>query len=125
MAERGYEVGYGKPPAEHRFKAGKSGNPKGRPKGARGFRHLVEQALSAKVALTEEGQRKLVSVGEALMKRLVQRALVDGELRAIERLLNLAQQFEGPENGVGEQPLGHDDRAVLDSFRRRVREDKA
>lgn len=30
-----YEVGYGKPPAEHRFPKGKSGNPNGRPKGAK------------------------------------------------------------------------------------------
>jgi hypothetical protein len=30
-----YEVGYGKPPAEHRFPKGRSGNPNGRPKGAR------------------------------------------------------------------------------------------
>jgi hypothetical protein len=29
-----YEVGYGKPPAATRFKAGKSGNPRGRPKGS-------------------------------------------------------------------------------------------
>jgi hypothetical protein len=31
----GYEVGYGKPPEETRFKKGQSGNPKGRPKGAK------------------------------------------------------------------------------------------
>jgi Family of unknown function (DUF5681) len=30
-----YEVGYGKPPVKTRFKPGKSGNPSGRPKGAR------------------------------------------------------------------------------------------
>ncbi len=29
-----YEVGYGKPPAATRFEAGKSGNPRGRPKGS-------------------------------------------------------------------------------------------
>ena len=29
-----YDVGYGKPPAATRFKSGKSGNPRGRPKGS-------------------------------------------------------------------------------------------
>jgi hypothetical protein len=30
-----YEVGYRRPPAEHRFRKGQSGNPRGRPRGAR------------------------------------------------------------------------------------------
>ncbi len=29
--KEGYEVGYGKPPAAHRFQPGRSGNPNGRP----------------------------------------------------------------------------------------------
>ncbi len=30
-----HEVGYAKPPKQYRFKSGKSGNPKGRPKGSK------------------------------------------------------------------------------------------
>jgi Family of unknown function (DUF5681) len=45
-----YEVGFGKPPVETRFKAGQSGNPRGRPKGS----------ISQKPGLAEERIKTLV-----------------------------------------------------------------
>lgn len=42
---RSYEIGYGKPPADRRFKKGKSGNPRGRPKKATTSKPLVDRSM--------------------------------------------------------------------------------
>jgi len=41
---RDYEVGYGKPPRDTRFKEGQSGNPRGRPPGLKNLRFFADRA---------------------------------------------------------------------------------
>src|SRR5260370_31334050 len=59
--KRDYEVGYGKPPLHTRFKKGQSGNPRGRPRGAKNFTSLVSDALDQRVVVTENGKRREIS----------------------------------------------------------------
>lgn len=65
---RGYEVGYGKPPAAYRFRKGQSGNPLGRPRKMKAFRKGGRPgpgAEPAKTYLLEEAYRPvLVREGE-------------------------------------------------------------
>ena len=82
MAESGeppYDVGYAKPPSRTRFKPGQSGNPRGRPRGAKNFVTAIEGELRARVTVTENGRRKRVTKREVIAKRLVNRA-AEGDL---------------------------------------------
>src|SRR5271167_140923 len=81
-----YEVGYGKPPQTKRFSKGKSGNPSGRAKGPRHVTKLLLQALSEPVTINENGQRRQITKGEAMLKQLVNKGAA-GDARSIQLLL--------------------------------------
>lgn len=81
-------VGYGRPPMHSRFKPGQSGNPKGRRRGKRNMASLLDEALAQRISITSNGKRKRVSVENALLMRLVEKAL-GGDLKAAGMLLGL------------------------------------
>ena len=91
--EGDYEVGYGKPPRETRFKRGQSGNPRGRPPGAKNLSSLLNEALNELVVVTENGGRKRISKRQAAFKQLVNDA-AKGNWRALKLLVDILQDIE-------------------------------
>ena len=70
-----YEVGYGKPPKEHRFKKGRSGNPKGRTKKKKNMATVMKDLLERPMTIRQNGQERRVTFSEAFVHRLAARSL--------------------------------------------------
>jgi len=100
--EPSYEVGYGKPPKATRFKPGQSGNPRGRPKGARGVAKVLEEALSEEILVTVGGQQLQKTKREALILSLVTKA-IKGDMRAAAQTLRLIEAYEEQPKSQGEK----------------------
>ena len=96
------EVGYGRPPQNFRFKKGRSGNPRGRPKGALNMATALNRTLREKVVIEENGKRKTVSKLEAAIAQLVSRA-TSGDAQAIRYLCQLVKSAE--ERSVVAEPM--------------------
>jgi hypothetical protein len=80
MNKSDYEVGYGRPPGSTRFQTGRSGNPKGRPKGRRN-EPPYESVLGQTVTIREDGQERRVTAAEAFLLHIAKRGL-DGDSAA-------------------------------------------
>ena len=94
-----YPIGYGKPPAQTRFKKGRSGNPTGRPKGTPNFATALERALGEHVVVNEGGQRRTVTKLEATVTQLANKAAM-GDLRATKQLVPVVLALEGKPSDV-------------------------
>ena len=92
-ARRGYEVGFGKPPAHSRFKKGRSGNPKGRPPGAKNLKTLLNEALNERVIVTENGRRRKISKLLVIIKQVVNQS-AKADWRHTKILLDIIRDIE-------------------------------
>jgi len=112
-----YEVGYGKPPKNTRFRKGQSGNPKGRPKRARGLKHDLQRELDETVTVTENGRQIRLSKQQLMVKQLFAKAM-KGDIRAIQRIVELRISLIGEESDTtdGGRNLNADEGAILKAF---------
>jgi hypothetical protein len=78
---RDYEVGKGRPPVSTRWKPGQSGNPKGRPKGAKNFATLWSEGLKRKVRIRENGKLRKITRAEGIVTQVLNQAL-KGDIKA-------------------------------------------
>ena len=119
--KRDYEVGYGKPPRHSRFAKGQSGNPMGRPGGAKNFSTLLAEALNELVAVAENGARRKISRCQIIIKQLVKRA-EKGDWRAAKLLLDFQRENERrtqPE--TSESWCDAEDRKTIEEMTARLR----
>ena len=118
-------VGYGKPPAETRFKPGQSGNRKGRPKGVKNFSTLMEKELERKVMIKEGERRRRVSKREAMVKQLTNKA-ASGDHKSIQVVFDYDQKIEARSDAAAANTTQVDqaDQEVMEQIVKRIREVK-
>lgn len=98
--DQDYDVGYGKPPKSGQFKKGQSGNPKGRPKGAKGVKASLKRELESSITVRERGREVKLSKAEVLAKGLMGDAL-KGDAKARMEILRLDDEFFGDDSSAG------------------------
>jgi hypothetical protein len=118
-----YKVGPGRPPREHQFKPGQSGNPKGAkrkpPTIALDLKATLEYALNKTVKLKQGEKERIVTMAAAGIEQLVAQ-YVKGDHRARRDLIALTDKFgvdliAGQQQAL-EQALAANHEAILRTY---------
>ena len=116
------EIGRGKPPKAYQFQPGNNANPRGRKKGSRNRKLVIEETLFEPITVREGEKVRKMSVLEAIIKKTAHRALA-GDHKAALTIIGLAHK-EGlltPEqHEMVEENLSESDKAILTDYARRL-----
>jgi hypothetical protein len=99
------KVGYCQPPVGTCFRKGQSGNPKGRPKGKKNLKTLLEQALNEKITVNENGRRKSITKAQAGMKQVANQ-VASGDAKILLKILEIHDRYERVQNEIGATKSG-------------------
>jgi Family of unknown function (DUF5681) len=113
-------VGYRSPPAEHQFRPGQSGNPSGRPKGARNFAAELREELAELISVKDGGSAVQVTRQRAIVKAVCNAAL-EGDQRAATTVFGWASRAFGSEPAPEADESDPDDQAIAEASAERQR----
>jgi len=108
-----YRVGYRRPPTEHQFRPGQSGNPSGRPKGARSFASDLRDELRELVSISDDSKTVEVTKQRAIIKTLLRLAIA-GDARAIATIVGTCGRRPG-ELDADDEPEAPEDDAIMEA----------
>lgn len=108
-----YSIGYGKPPRSHRFQPGQSGNPKGRPKGAKNTATLLREILDRRIKVRTGGTPRKITVREAILTRFAESSL-KGDTKAASFLLQRYDMPEGAQEHASDTTP--EEQEILDAY---------
>ena len=95
-----YQVGYTRPPQDHRWTKGQTGNPRRRTaRRPKSLKTLVDEYLAGKIWITENGKRRRCTRFEAICLQLEAKVLA-GKRRAFKTLLAYVAYSREGEGGV-------------------------
>ena len=119
MSESDDGAGYKRPPQTSRFKAGRSGNPKGRPKGGRNLKTDLTALMKKRIPIRQDGEMRQVSGQEAILLSLFEKA-VRGDLKASTQIITMLMKIDNRDPAPPEPAVVTDnDRAIVEDFLRR------
>jgi hypothetical protein len=111
-----YEVGYKRPPMNTRFRKGQTGNPHGRPKGARNIKTDLAEELGERIGITVQGSHRKITKQRALIKAQVANA-IKGDPRAAALVWNMSCRMFHPEDTTQEiANQSPEDAAIVEAF---------
>jgi hypothetical protein len=121
--EQSYKTGYKHPPLASRFQPGRSGNPKGRPRGSKNWTTIMAEAAGRRRTIGVGGKKVRMSGSEAVAEQMVINA-IKGCPKARRDFLNemrFERQGDAPpaaETTTPESLSANDEKLLKDFFER-------
>lgn len=112
------DSGYKKPPKHTRFKAGQSGNPKGRPRKNRSFEEELNRVFGKIRTIRQNGKTVKMSVREVILEQIAH-----GACNKDPQMIRLSLPFlKAMDNSIGFEVLD-EDKEIMNQFKKKFNDD--